>query len=346
MHWGSFNGPSKGQIKAIVPVGVYQTDPVMGPDSVFYIVADTNLYAFTLKGNQLWSAYIGKSIYGLNYSPPMITADGVILVGTIKGISAFRSDGTLIWETQLGGPVELKSCAIGLDGTIYVISKPGTLNAIDKSGNILWQHNAPAGEFNWGDASTISFAPNGDRIYVGGSTAEHSLFVLNTNGDIIRSDSLGGRQGGAISIDVDGNVYTYLGDDLVSVSQTGTERWRISGVGRNWNVIIDPNGNIAYLSNGKLNLVDNKGQKRWSVPVGQADFGTHIVCDAQGTIYIETSNDFANYDVKAINNSGSVLWTLSVPAHSKEGGPSLTKEGYLLFPHVGIPPPRGMYVIE
>jgi len=119
MHWGSFNGPSKGQIKAIVPVGVYQTDPVMGPDSVFYIVADTNLYAFTLKGNQLWSAYIGKSIYGLNYSPPMITADGVILVGTIKGISAFRSDGTLIWETQLGGPVELKSCAIGLDGTIY-----------------------------------------------------------------------------------------------------------------------------------------------------------------------------------------------------------------------------------
>jgi|GEM_PF-1412166 len=343
----SFNGPANGRVKTTILLGAFQTDPVMGPDSVFYIVADSSLLAYSLNGTLIWKSYIGVFPGGaMNYSPPMITGDGIILVGTNNSISAFNNKGTQLWQTQLNGAVLLKSCAIGLDGIIYTISSTGTLYAINNSGNIIWQRNAPMGYFFWGEIATISFAPEGSRFYVGGSTEQNSLYVLNTNGDILRTDSLGGRTIGAISVDVDGNVYSYFDQDLVSISPTGKVRWRIPDAGLNWNVVIDPNGNIAYLSKGKLILVDNNGKERWSVPVGQADYQTHLVCDAQGTIFIETSSDGANYDVQAISNSGKILWTVLVPAHSKEGGPSLTQEGYLLFPHVGIPPPRGMYVIE
>ena len=343
----SYSGPANGSVKTTILVGAFQTDPVMGQDSVFYIVADSSLLAYSLNGTLIWKSYIGVFAGGaMNYSPPMIIGNGIILVGTNNGISAFNTNGTILWHTQLNGGVLLKSCAIGLDGNIYTISSAGTLYAINQSGNIIWQRNAPVGYFLWGEMTTICFSPDGSRFYVGGSTAERSLYVLNTNGDILRSDSIGGRQLGAISVDVDGNVYSYFDQDLVSISLTGIVRWRIPGAGSNWNVVIDPNGNIAYLSKGKLILVDNDGKERWNVSVGQTDYWTHLICDAQGTIFIETSSDGANYDVQAISNSGKLLWTVSLPAHSKEGGPSLTKEGYLLFPHVGIPPPRGMYVIE
>ena len=343
----SFNGPVKGQVKATIPLGEYTTDPVMGTDSVFYIVSDTNLYAITLSGTRLWNKYIGRASGSANYNSPIITADGAIIVGAYNGISAFRNDGTLLWNTQLNDHVVLKSGAIDLYGNIYTIGISGTLYAINKSGNILWQRNAPTGYFNWGSQSTISFAPDGSKFYVGGSTAQQSLYVMNTNGDILRTDSLGAQQLGAISVDVDGNVFSFFGNDLVSISSTGKVRWRIEGVGSNWNVTIDPNGNIAYLSRGSLVLVDNNGLKRWSVPVHQLDDITHLVCDANGTIFIETSDDFLNYDVQAVSNTGTVLWTLTVTAYVKDSGPSLTREGYLLFPHSGYyPSSKQMYVIE
>ena len=94
---------------------------------------------------------------------------------------------------------------------------------------------------------------------------------------MLRTDSLGGRQYGAISVDNDGNVFTFFGDDLVSISDSGKVRWKISGVGANWNVTIDPNGNVAYLTYGNLISVDNNGQERWRVSVNLLDYSTHLV---------------------------------------------------------------------
>jgi len=340
----SFIGPIKGEVKYSIPMNQYTTDLVTASDSVFYIASDSNLYAITLNGTHLWKAFIG--IHRPNYSPPFVDANGIIYVGVYDGISAFRNDGTLYWHTQLDDAIFLKSCAIDLNGTIYVITINGTLYAINKSGNILWQRSAPMGYFRWDAEETISFAPDGSRFYVGGSTAQQSLYVLNTGGEILRSDSLGGEQGGAISIDVDGNVYSYFGSYLMSISSSGTVRWRIATIS-NWNVTIDPNGNIAYLSYDSLNSVDNMGKKRWSVPVHWLDQQTHLVCDAQGTIFIETSNDLQNYDVQAVSNMGKVLWTLTLSAYVKEAGPSLTKDGYLLFPHSDYnPTTKQLFVIE
>ena len=346
----SFNGPSLGKIKTTIPLGEYTTDPVMSTDSVFYIVADTNLYAITLKGNRLWNKFIGRANGTANYNSPIITADGTILVGTYNGISAFQKNGNLLWNAQLNDPVIIKSCGIDLTGNIYVLGMSGTLYSISNSGSIRWQLIAPQGTFRSIPHTTISFSPDGTRFYVGGITNNYSLYVIDTDGNILRSDSLGGEQWGAISVDVDGNVYSYFGqngNDLVSVSPLGAVRWRISNIGSNYNIVIDPNGNIGYLSNGKLIIVDNDGRQRWSVPVGQADYWTHLVCDAQGTIYVETSDDGITYNVQAISTLGKVLWTLPVEAYVKSAGPSLTKEGYLLFPHSNYyPAPKQMYVIE
>jgi hypothetical protein len=198
----------------------------------------------------------------------------------------------------------------------------------------------------WGAQSTITFAPNGSRFYVGGSTAQQSLFVVSTSGTILRTDSLGGPQDGAISVDVEGNMFAFAANGLVSISSSGNVRWRINGV-RGYNVTIDPDGNVAFLSNGTLTSVDNDGKSRWSVPVNSLDSYTHLVCDALGTIFIETSNDLATYDVQAVSSTGAVQWTLQVSAYVKTEGPSLTREGYLLFPHSGYwPRPQQMYIIE
>ena len=339
----SFNGPSIGHVKLEVPLDEYTTDAVMGSDSIFYIASDTNLYAITLNGKKLWSVNLDIP----NDNSPIINADGIIFIGVYNGISAYKNDGTLLWNKQLEGRVLMKSSAIGLDGNIYTITNSGKLYSISASGNILWNLNAPAGQFGWGADQTVSFTPDGNQFYVGGGTNEQSLYLISTNGELLRTDSLGGRQAGAISVDVDGNVYSYFGNDLVSISSLGKERWRISNVGYNWNVTIDPDGNIAYLSYGYLFSVDNDGKKRWSVKVHSVDDITHIVCDAQGTNYVETSDDMENYDVQAINNKGEVLWSVTVGAYVKEAGPSLTREGYLLFPHSNyLPGTKHIYIIE
>jgi len=345
----SFNGPTNGRIKTIIPLGEYTTDPVVGYDSVFYIISDTSLYSITLSGNRLWNKFIGTATGYANYNSPIVTANGTILVGIQKGISAFNKEGQLLWNTQLGEPIIIKSGAIDLSGNIYLVGWSGTLFSLSSAGNIRWLLRAPAGEFKWGSSATISFAPDGSKFYIGGTATKQSLFVIDTDGNILRADSLG-EQRGAISVDVDGNVYSYFGkygEDLLSISPSGSIRWRIPYVGSNYNVVIDPYGNIAYLSQSKLFLVDNNGKQRWSVPVRQGDYWTHLVCDASGTIYVETSEDLLIYDVQAISNSGKILWTLPVEAYVKESGPSLTKEGYLLFPHSNyIPYPKQLYVIE
>lgn len=342
----SFIGPSQGTIKNTILLSEYTTDPVIGSDSILYITSDTSLYSITLSGVHLWKKYIGTATGIANYNSPVIIADGTIVVAADEGISAFKNDGTLLWNTKISGRIVIKSCGVDLNGNIYVISLTGTLYCISKYGNILWQKNAPEGVFRGNSQSTISFAPDGNKFYIGGSAAQGSLYTISTSGDILRSDSLG-SQSGAISVDVDGNVFSYFGGNLVSVSPSGKVRWRKEDSVPNWNITIDPYGNIAYLSAGKLILVDNNGQVRWRVPVNQTDYITHLVCDVNGTIYIETSDDFTNYDVQAVSNTGNILWTVRVPAYVKEAGPALTKNGYLLFPHSGYyPSPKVMYVIE
>ena len=342
-----YPGPTNGRVKTIIPIGTEITDPAIGPDSVFYLVSDTCLYAITYSGNIQWRVAITGNG---NENPPILASNGLIYVGSDQGVmNAFHRDGTLAWKTTLNGSIYMKACGIGLDGTIYV-SCAGMLYALDASGNVKWQVNAPAGAFSSGSDVTISFAPDGSVFYVPGTTSLQSLYVINPEGSIVRTDSLGGIVSGAVSVDVDGNVFVFAGHDLVSVSPTGLIRWRIKDVGSNWDLTIDPNGNIAYLSNSYLYSVDNTGQERWRVFVDNGDYDTHLVCDAFGTIYAETSPGGSppSYNVYAISSTGSVLWKMSVSAYIKVGGPSLSGNGYLLLPQSGLiaDAPKQMYVIE
>ena len=271
----SYIGPRLGRVKANVHLNSWGgEDPAVGPDSVFYVVSDSSLFAVTFNGTILWKSPLEGNG---NTNAPLIGSNGIVYVGSKKMISGFTYDGSLVWQTNLDGEVYLKSCGIGLDGTIYLCTSNGSLYAIGQSGNIVWQHESPGGIPLFDEVSTISFSPDGSRFYFGGNTAQQSLYVLNTSGAVLRTDSLGGRQYGAISVDNDGNVFTFFGDDLVSISDSGKVRWKISGVGANWNVTIDPNGNVAYLTYGNLISVDNNGQERWRVSVNLLDYSTHLV---------------------------------------------------------------------
>ncbi len=303
----AFLGPAKGKLKYTIPMSFNTTDVILEDDSTICFVSDTVLFSYSISGNKLWDTELNSRF--ASYNPPLINKEGVIYVGTNNGLSAFGKDGKLLWHNAQVGRVVMKSSSITKDGILLIISDAGTLSAIDENGNINWQINAPQGTFAWGSDNTISSSPDGNKFYVGGTTESQSLYTINLNGQIIRADSLGGIQSGAISVDNQGNIYSYFGEDLISISPNGSERWRLPMVGSNYNVVIDPDGNIDFLSKGKLISVDNIGQKRWEFPVDKLDFYSHLVCDANGTVFVESSNDRQNYDVQAVSKEGKLIWT-------------------------------------
>ncbi len=332
----SYQGPTKGKVKYTIPAGTEITDPAFGPDSVFYFASGKILYAATTTGRVLWTFTLDSGTPSEN--PPLVGADGTIYVGSTAGTYyAVNPDSALKWKTALGGgAIFMKAAGIGQNGTIFVGAGP-TLFALSNGGNVLWQKQAPSGTFNFGAESGVVFSPDGNTLYITGATPPVSLYALDVNGNILWADSLGGVGRGCPAVDNDGNVFLFVSGDLVSVTPAGKVRWRIAGAGSNWDVIIDINGNICYLSLGYLVSVDNTGQERWRVRVDNGDYITHLVSDAVGTVYAETSpsSGGGTYNVYAVSISGTVLWKLAVQAYVKVGGPSLSKEGYLLFVQAG-----------
>jgi hypothetical protein len=114
-------------------------------------------------------------------------------------------------------------------------------------------------------------------------------------------------------------------------------RWHIRDAGPNWDVTIDINGNICYLSSGALISVDNLGQERWRVRLDNGDYVTHLVSDVYGVVYAETGvgSSGGQYNVYAVSQEGTVLWKLAVQAYVKVGGPALSRSGLLVFPQAG-----------
>jgi hypothetical protein len=329
----NFFGPSKGLVRTTVKAGTEISDPCFSSDSVFYFVSDSMLYSATTAGTILWTRRLdGPTI---NESPPMVTADGTILVGSTSGsYYSFNSDGTQRWKTPLGaGPIYCKAVGISKTGTIYV-GAGSTLSAIDKTGNLLWQKTGVGGVFQFGASSGIPFSPDGNTFYVPGNGAPASFYSLDLNGNIRWADTLGGPASGCPAVDNDGNIYLFAAGCLYSINPEGKTRWRIEGVDANWDLTIDINGNICFLSSTGLVSLDNSGQERWRVPLGGSDFITHLVSDAEGTVFSEVGSP-GQYTITAVAIDGRTKWQLTVSAYVKVGGPALNIDRSMFFAQAG-----------
>lgn len=161
---------------------------------------------------------------------------------------------------------------LGIDGTIYLRSRSGTLHAISPKGEIKWQ--ITTGPFEW-DVITVS--PDGKTLYVNG-TGQRILAINAQNGTEQWSVQTGFDISMQATVDNQGHIYFCRAVHADTVTQVvcmnpdGSERWTYSHKqihgGRLWAPF---NGiNIAYngylyvgITNDGLLALDHDGHFRW-----------------------------------------------------------------------------------
>ncbi len=119
--------------------GEIDSSPAIGTDGTIYVGSyDGHLYAINPDGALKWSSTVSSTIY----SSPAIGSNGTIYIGTWSGYlyALNPTNGTVIWNTSLGGPVEFSTPAIGADGTIYVGTEGGIFYAIYPDGTVKWSY--------------------------------------------------------------------------------------------------------------------------------------------------------------------------------------------------------------
>jgi len=233
-------------------------------------------------------------------------------------------DGRVRWERRLEGNVT-PGPAVAVDGTVYAASNAGTLHALDPStgadrwtfdggtsygsdlsttpavladGTILWPGPAntlfaldPAGRLLWRqrfDGFVLSPVDRGDgRVYV--MTMTGTLTALDAGPArhaVAWAARLGGPSYGSPAIAPDGTVVTTVDDEVVAVTDTGSDgvvrwRWRApamievsAAVAPDGTVVVGPNDEYAYGLNAD-------GSVRWRWRSWRCDSGTPTLMTSQ-----------------------------------------------------------------
>jgi outer membrane protein assembly factor BamB len=111
------------------------TRPAIGPDGTVYTVdVSGHLYALTQAGGLKW-IFNGAGPKGLS-----ITADGTIITGDERTITAVNPDGTLRWNYQESpGAMILLGPNVGPDGNIYAVATEGLgVFSLTPAGQLRW----------------------------------------------------------------------------------------------------------------------------------------------------------------------------------------------------------------
>ena len=146
--------------------------PVIAEDGTIYTAASVFLYALAPDGSEVWRYQVSS---GYIASPPAVSADGTLYVGTSTGsLLSISADGVLQWETEIGVPIQ---CApvIGADGTVYVAPLGDSFHAFDPDGVELWSLEMSVGQ------ASPSLGADG-TIYVPSQT--NGLYAVAADGSL------------------------------------------------------------------------------------------------------------------------------------------------------------------
>jgi ABC-type dipeptide/oligopeptide/nickel transport system permease subunit/outer membrane protein assembly factor BamB len=176
-----------------------------------------------------------------------------------------------------GGP------AVSVDGTLYLISKAGTLYALDPTGNKIWLAALPAK-----GVGAPALNADGD-IY---AVDEKGLSAFTSKGDLLwrselRDESIA-TAGPAIA--PDGTIYYTLGGGFVqAVSPEGASLWKTRARELPFNIysppFLDPTGEIIFLGAGVVDRGDGSRQAL-TLPI---DVHRYVI-GADGRTYLLSEN--------------------------------------------------------
>lgn len=326
--YSSYAGPSSGKLKwqYLLPSGVVNASPIIGPDGTVYISNGGYLFAINSDGSQKWQ--FDPKGGGMGDCSPALAADGTVYIPSASSsFYAINSDGTLKWTYHAENSFNYSSPTIGQDGTIYVGCNLDLL-AISPGGSLLWKYRV-------GDSimSTPAISKDG-TIYVRSGTKY--LCAVNSDGSLKWKLNLGSATfGGGLSpvIAADGTIYTsgiapftrsddsvVDVDSLYAINPDGTTKWIFNSIspaeiGQGGFVpALDSSGNICL--GGKVNdlwstsaifALNSSGKLLWSFqlpsdsPIGRSSPSV----DANGVIYFGATNY-----LYALNSDGSLKWKL------------------------------------
>jgi outer membrane protein assembly factor BamB len=226
-------GSEDNHLYAVAPDGTKRWDlelgdvvgtPTLGSDGTIYVGSlDKHLYAIRRGGTVAWSFAAEDGVY----SSPAIGSDGALYFGAWANYSnqgavaehlyAVNPDGSSRWAFQAGGV--LYSPALGGDGTIYVRSGGGTLDAVSSEGTRKW--TAPVDIY-----SSAAPAVSADgTVYVGSGQGQLSAVGADGHVKWVSSiDNLCSRC--APTIGGDGTIYLLAYDNHVyALDPDGNVKW-------------------------------------------------------------------------------------------------------------------------
>ena len=334
---GRFNqvGPQRGKIKWIYDAGFpVGNSPAIGKDSTIYFCSSLEtvnngqtsfLYALDFNGNLKWKFQIhdmsnpNTKVAG----SPLIAADGTIYVGSPDHhLYAVNPDGTLKWKFTADDGIGILGMNIGLDGAIYFIDDSYNLYAVNPNGSLRWKVDGYH-KFQTVGAAGISFAPDGNTLYVGvvGTTESDTatgLAAVDLNGKVKWFFRSGAAYGTPL-VDNDGNIFYGAGSDqesdgaVLSVTSEGKLRWKYLGISSMPDLAMDYDGNVYFAvtsANTSIVSLDHDGKLRWKREIiSNGALTSSLICDNHNTIYAASMDTGYLY---AINPDGSLKWKLEI----------------------------------
>ncbi len=334
-----YKGPQQGIILKKIANAYLQSSIVVGEDSTFYysVSNPAKLIAAKTDGTILWE-YPGE--YYENTSTPLLGKEGTIYYMNGLKLYALNTEGSLKWNYKLSRNVSNNGIGIGKDGTLYVLEDGSRLTAI-KNGVMLWQIQDAS--FGAGRRINLAFSPDGNTLYIHGGRINNQGITLVAF-DLL-SQTIKWKFGSKLLdngplVDSQGNIYFIIQDDTLNYSHEnfyclkpdGNVKWKYNikgGYSTDLDPTIDKDGNI-YFATDTLYALNYNGELRWKLHLYTGHNYSPIICDNQGTVYLNTVNTSSNF-LWSITSEGTVKWTLELdelPGLS----PAITSNGNLLLP--------------
>lgn len=281
-------------------------------------------------GTVKWTFETGASIE----SSPTIASDGTIYIGSHDNkLYALNPDGTLKWKFDAGEPVFVEGWnvskgipsapSIDQDGTIYFISPPEYLFAVNPDGTEKWRHSIYTAAHM---AASPIIAPDG-TIYVGSESYPHNqkekdkqefgarVYAINPDGtEKWRYDTEGSCLANPLALANDSIIYatgsnyepgqSTTGNALLAFNPDGTIKWKYITDRIEGPPSITEDGTIYIgTKDGRLIALNPDGTEKWFFQAGSG-IAVMAAQDKEGKIY------FGSWDGNfyALNKEGKELW--------------------------------------
>lgn len=312
--------------------GELQTSPVLSDDGTIYLVTSSGvMLVIDSSGNELWRVVLGGASVTRNYSLPVPTEDNHVYIVYDGELLSLSGNGVLDWSFSkpYAGSLTAQP-AVGLDGTIYLMTNDSLMLAVSSDGKELWSQSLckVMGGGTWpgpavGTDGTVYGVCKGEDIYALDPANGNILWTYHTN-DSMESTPAAGD---------DGSVYfASTGGWVIAMRPDGKPRWQNSVAGGSGYiqmidapVVLGKDG-LIYVTprHGSIYALDPAtGKIQWSVKIGGQGVGNNpIAITSDGTVFARNLPG----DLFHISPSGEIVSQIS--PSNEDGGFSPPAIGY------------------